>query len=315
MGIISRDQGFKKINESSHIVAKAKFVEKAQELQELHNMRNVCVADVLAQAGFVGKQSAAGAYTEWKSGGRESDIKTKNELWADNLTGVGGAGGYSLAQHLQIDAGDLPRRAYSPPAPPKPATQPPAEVVGNWAYIRAWLTSSSTPSGTLSAGRNLPGWVVDQARSAGLVYSDSKKRAVFVREGGGVFVRATNPADPGYEKYGKLTFGHGGHPFVVQGDGRLLIAEAPLDALSLLSLNPGSTVLATGGDFSVDKLASNIEHAYVVSLGFDSDEKGDLMRERVRVGLPQFASKFIDHRPPAGFKDWNQTLSISSARS
>lgn len=276
--------------------------ERQAEIAAARAARSVGVEDVLQKAGFAGKRD--GARLEWKQSGRDSNIKTLGEAWADNLTGASGASGYSLAQHLQVDVDHLPVRAYTPKPPVKPETPPPVEAPENWEHVRQWLTSPLP-------GRGIPVATIDAAKAAGLIYSDSLKRACFARKGGGAFVRSTKPGDT--SKYSKLTFGRGGNPFVsnddVSNEDRgLFIAESAINALSLLSLNPGYTCIGTGGNFSPEKLHDLIQRAESVYLCFDSDTAGDIMAANLTEAFPQFKSKFVDHKPPADFGDWNDVL-------
>ena len=144
--------------------------------------------------------------------------------------------------------------------------------------------------------------VVDKARQQKLIYSDARKNAVFVRQGGGVFIRSTNG------KPFKLTVGKDSGAFVVHGDKRLFVSEASINALSLRAINPGATVAGTGGNFPLARIADLVEQAETVYLCFDNDDAGTRMIEHIRAGLPQFAQKFVDHQPPAEFKDWNDVL-------
>lgn len=297
MAVMTREESTRLRHEAADAKSNAEVaVKRAAESAARADARSISCADVLQRAGFIGKRE--GSRIEFRQAGRDSNVKTMGEQWSDNLEGVNGYGGFSLAQHLQISLNSLPRREYIPQAPTEPEAKPPMEVLANWEHVREWLTSPLP-------GRNIPAEVIDAARAAGLIYADSQKRAVFVRHSG-VFVRSTKPNDT--SKYSKLTFGRGGSPFVLAGDDRLFIAESAINALSLLARNEGATCIATGGDFSPSKLTALIERASVVYLSFDNDTAGDGMAARVEEAFPQFADKFKYWKPRAEFTDWNDQL-------
>lgn len=303
MAMLTRSEQIRKLHAAADTKSNEEVAaRRAAESAGRADARSISVADVLQRADFVGKRD--GSRIEYRQAGRDSNIKTHGQQWSDNLECVNGFGGFSLAQHLQIDAGTLPRRTYIPQAPSEPEAKPPAEVASNWEHVRQWLTAPLP-------GRNIPADVIDAARAAGLLYSDSQRRAIFVRQSGGVFSRSTKPNDT--SKYSKLTFGKGGSPFVLAGDDRLFIAESAINALSLLARNPGATCIGTGGDGSPGKLTALIERASAVYLCFDNDHAGngfagDRMAAKIREAFPQFIGKLKDHKPPMEFKDWNDVL-------
>ena len=305
MGIVSKSSGYKRINEIAHIAEKSKFEKNGEAMENsarhrAHVLASISPERVLEMAGFeLDAQESCASHTKYRCADRSSSIVVNSSgEWYDNLTGTGGGGEYgsaALAKHLGVDifsgevnVNTLPvvKRQCDPlPEPTKIA-----EVASGWPFVRDYLISK----------RGIDSVTVDRVHKLGLVYSDSRKNAVFAREAGGAFLRST------YSTF-KQSVGKGCGAFVVPGDGRLFITESAVDSLSLLSLHPGATVAGTGGNFPISRVAHLVEHASEVYLSFDDDDTGARMIKHVRDGLPNHSVKMIDNQPN-GHKDWNDAL-------
>jgi hypothetical protein len=98
-----------------------------------------------------------------------------------------------------------------------------------------------------------------------------------------------------------------------EGDDRLVITEAVIDALSYHQLQPGERTryLSTSGSIGQRQarhVAAAIAHlppGSIVVLATDNDEAGDRLAEKLRGLVRGVTSE--RHRPPAG-KDWNEWL-------
>ena len=305
MGLISKSDGYKRHNEIAHFVEKAKFEKNGEYMENAarhraHVLARTTLERVLEIAGFwVDAQQSCLSHVKYRCAGRASSVVISSSgEWYDNLSGTGGGGDYgaaALAKHLSVNifSGEVPVNpvaAMKRQCDPLPKPTEIVEVASGWPFVRDYLISK----------RGIDSGTVDRVHKLGLVYSDARKNAVFAREAGGAFLRST------YSTF-KQSVGKGCGAFVVQGDDRLYITEAPIDALSLLSLHPGATVAATGGNFPISRIAHLIECASLVWLSFDADEAGARMIEHVRDSLPQHTGKMIDNQP-VRHKDWNDTL-------
>lgn len=256
-------------------------------------------ADVLEMTGF--KLAEPGSYPKYRHPARASSIVLYPDGgWYDNLTQKGCKAGElasaALAKLLGFSIFSDEQAVLRvpvdarPKAPPAPPAEIPKEVIENWKFARDYLIQI----------RKIPAEIVDALRSAGQVYADWRKQVIFKRDGG-VFIRSSTTD-------WKQSIGVGAAPFVIHGDGRLYLCEAPIDALSLRALYPGATVSATGGGFSVSRVAGLIEQAEVVYLAFDNDTAGADDIKKIRDGLPQYLHKMVDHQVPGAVKDWNKFL-------
>jgi len=98
-------------------------------------------------------------------------------------------------------------------------------------------------------------------------------------------------------------------------DRDLLVAESPIDAMSVFELKQikRSRLLATSGSLSARQIDLVIDEAKKLErpklfIAFDADESGDAMAERLIQAYP---SSFVQRlRPPA--KDWNEALKGAS---
>lgn len=251
-------------------------------------------------------------------------IGVTGSLWVDNSTGRGGKGAINLVMYLsgyaQKDfklavrdlaeslgeretaiclAADLarqaPRRAFkiTETVVREPFRMPEA-VERTWQRAKHYLCEV----------RKIPARIVDWAHEKGLVFSDGRANCVFARDKeSGVFKRGTG------DRPFKQTLGQGGLPFVLPGtDDKVFVTEAPIDALSLKTMLPDSTMLATGGNMPPERLKPYLEGKSVF-LAQDNDAAGNEQARRIAREVAT-AQRF----PPKEGKDWNEFLRLSTER-
>ena len=104
--------------------------------------------------------------------------------------------------------------------------------------------------GYLTLKMKMPTAFVEEAHNQGLVFSDPRSNCVFAcHNDSGLFKVGTG------DRPFNQSLGKDGEPFVMPGiDGKVFVTTSPLEALSLKAMQPNSTVMATGGYMSADKL-------------------------------------------------------------
>jgi len=164
----------------------------------------------------------------------------------------------------------------------------PAPDASKWPRVRKWLHEV----------RGMPRKLIDKLHSAGLLYADSRANATFKREAGGAFQRGT-----GTQKFHRSIGGPECGPFIVPGTGnKVVLVEAPLDAIAAVAAHPGATAIASGGDqLPPDKLAPWIPQGTEVLAGHDADRRGEQVAK-------QAEELFGAKRLKPSDKDWAQTV-------
>lgn len=264
---------------------------------------------------------------------RSGTVVVTGEQWADNATGENGKGGINLVLQLEGWGQDRFRdaaRVLADHFNPKEvaaalgqriAAVAVAQVEAAMAEPRPGVDLTHVPatwsqvSHYLAEVRRIPAVIVDRLQATGLLRSDARANAVFLREGGrGCIRRGSN--DPGDRPVFKQTQGLVRQPFVVAGqpEADVWICEDPIDALSILSMWPRATVIATGGNSDVrilveraQQLAANGER---VVLGYSWDASGDaraaLLAAKLIPALP--GHTIVRARQIEGVNDWNAAL-------
>jgi hypothetical protein len=111
---------------------------------------------------------------------------------------------------------------------------------------------------------------VDKLHQDGLVYSDRRKDAVFPKtQDTGAFKIGLGP------KTFTQNLGRDSGPYVLPGsDSAVYITDTPLEGLSLKLLHPDSTILATGGFLTLDKLKPYLDGKKEIFLTQTRDHRG-----------------------------------------
>ena len=132
--------------------------------------------------------------------------------------------------------------------------------------------------GYLTLKIKMPDPFVEEAHANGLIFSDPRGNCVFARDKDSGVIKIGTGNKPFNQSLGK-----DGEPFVMPGtDGKAFVTESPLVALSLKLMHPDSTVLATGGFMTAEKLEPHLEHKEIyLAQGQDmvSKEMGQYLKE------------------------------------
>jgi hypothetical protein len=164
----------------------------------------------------------------------------------------------------------------------------PAPDPTKWPRVRRWLHEV----------RGMPTKLIDKLHSLGLVYADSRANATFRRVSGGAFQRGT-----GDTKFHRSIGGAECGPFLIPGAGKkVVLVEAPLDAIAAIAMHPDAIAIASGGDqLPPSKLALWIPEGAEVLAGYDADRRGDQVAD-------QAAEQFNAKRFKPSRKDWAETV-------
>lgn len=308
-------------SENSKLIRERKVLKN-----ELAQLRGTDLTEVLER--MYGAEEAKDSKTSHKSRkfklGEHGSIGVTGELWIDNATGKGGKGALNLVMHMEgysdvqraarlmletfsVDniMRDLGRRVavqdktvYRSLADAMPVPLPdPAPL--NWMRVRRYLVEE----------RALPDELVDWAHQLGLLYADDRANAVFVRDGGGCFKRGSY--DPKGKPAFKQTLGRDAGAFVLPGNAdKVIVCEGAIDALSLKAISPEATVLATGGNCPVERIAGALASAKRVILAHDADASGETQAARLRGFCEARGVEVERHAPKRGTKDWNDALRL-----
>lgn len=178
-------------------------------------------------------------------------------------------------------AADIHEIAKGPVAAPAPDPT-------KWPRVRKWLHEV----------RGMPRKLIDKLHNMGLLYADSRANATFKREAGGAFQRGT-----GSQKFHRSIGGPECGPFIVPGNGKkVILVEAPLDAIGVVAAHPGVVAIASGGDqLPPAKLGPWIPEGAEVLAGHDDDKRGNQVAK-------QAEEVFGAKRLKPSTKDWAQTV-------
>lgn len=233
-------------------------------------------ADVWIEQGEIGKRGAINLLMHLDG----IDYKGAVRLLAEHF-----APGAITTEHARVladrAASDVAKISKNPvPAPPPDPAM--------WRQVRAWLKDV----------RGMPRKVIDYLHGLELLYADSRANAVFKRVNGGAFQRGT-----GNVKFHRAIGGAECGPFVIPGDGkRVIIVEAPLDAVAVWATDPTATVIASGGDMIPPKnLSEWIAQGAEVLAAHDADPRGEQLAEATK-------SAFGAERKKPTEKDWAETV-------
>jgi hypothetical protein len=312
-------------------------------LSVLDHIRQIPLEAILAYHGL--RPRREGTTTRYKND-QVNIVVGGNTLWFDNAASVGGRGPIDLLPHLKYSA--RPRQAtkaelrdamrwlatFQPmtgaaspaqamlPHPPKPKESFAKQAVrfalpddSRWPMVRRYLIDS----------RRLPTYLVDVAFQRRDLFASfpvdhpARTGVCFVHRDltGDVKGATIRPADggPGIpisigEKQGAwFTWGD------PQNASRLIVTEAPIDALSYVALKrpDDSVVLAMSGCHVYQRvLRLAHERGWELAVGFDNDRAGNAGWERCRENHALLYPD--DPAPvqlvPAG-KDWNDDLRLA----
>lgn len=186
-----------------------------------------------------------------------------------------------LVKRAVADVRELKKEPVAAPAPDP----------SKWPRVKKWLTEI----------RGMPSKLVDKLHSLGLVYADSRANATFKRENGGAFQRGT-----GSVKFHRSVGGPECGPFIVPGpsgrSNKIVLVEAPLDAIAAVATHLGAMAIASGGDqLPPAKLAPWIPDGAEVLAGHDNDKRGDQVAKEA-------AKEFNATRSKPSHKDWSETV-------
>jgi hypothetical protein len=313
----------------------------------VEHVRRIPMEAILSYHGLTPRRE--GATTRYKDD-RVNIVVGGNSLWFDNAASVGGRGSIDLILHLKYGA--RPRSAskrdfqdavqwlatfepgaglVAPVQSVLPLTSKRKESFesqtqrlalrddARWPMVRSYLIGV----------RQLPTHLVDTLRQRGDIYASfsldypARTGACFVHrnlvgEARGATIR---PADGGAGV--SFSIGEKQGAWFTLGDladaSRLVVTEAPIDALSYIALtNPADTVVMamSGSHVFQPVLRAAHERGWELAVGFDNDRAGNAGWERCQENYGILYPN--DLRPcriiPAG-KDWNDDLRLAPRRS
>lgn len=175
--------------------------------------------------------------------------------------------------------------ASAPQEAPKPNPE-------KWPKVKQWL----------KAARGLPEALLDALQGLGLIYADDRSNAVFVRSGGGAFIRSSSQHTIFKRTIGSKEAG----PFWIREEGakEVYLVEGPVDALAMKAMHPQASVMAIGGNLlkpaDVLSLAKKAHPKADIYAAFDNDAQGD--------ALAKDYPGTTRHKPPGKAKDWADYL-------
>jgi hypothetical protein len=166
--------------------------------------------------------------------------------------------------------------------------KPPASDL-HWPLVRDFLVEQL----------KLPEAMIDQAHEDGLIYSDSRKNCVFLRDQeSGTFVLTTKG------RPFARSLGQDGGPFVLPGsDKAVYITDTPADALALKAIHPESTILATEGFLPKEKMKPYLEGREKIFLALGRGKAGEEYVRNLAKNFPQ-AKRLLPERGQTWSEEW-----------
>lgn len=268
--------------------------------------------------------TALGCYQDAKTMAKDKDrwesaagpLNIKGSKFFNHETGEGGGGAFDLVMHVNecsySEALAWLRDSFDPAAAinavaesariraqsdvEKAAPAPfrvPQHVEKHWPRVKHYLTTI----------RGVAVGMVDKLREAGWLGADAKANAYFLK------ATAEKTVAVELKGTGKSTYsGSRGRSSegvfeVLGGKRKLVVCEAPIDALSYVQLHPDCSAIATGG--------TGKWRAAMPFLLDHQDEYGSLAcaSDNDTAGREMASNYGIDHEPPPnGFHDWNDAL-------
>lgn len=189
------------------------------------------------------------------------------------------------SEHARTLVARATREVESIKAAPMPA---PAPAPAQWPRVRQWLEEV----------RGMPRKLIDHLHDLGLLYADARANATFKRASGGAFQRGT-----GDVRFHRAIGGADCGPFVIPGTSKkVILVEAPLDAMAVKAVDGTATVIASGGDMlRPEMLKQWIAEGSEVLAGHDADTRGEQLAKTATMHLQ--AKRF---KPSC--KDWAESI-------
>lgn len=268
--------------------------------------------------------TALGCYQDAKTLAKDKEqwqtpagpINIRGPKFFNHESGQGGGGAFDLVMHVNectysealawlrdtydpaaainavAEAARLKAQADVEKAAPAPYRAPEHQE-RHWPMVRQYLT----------AIRGVAASLVDKLRDAGWLGADSRANAYFLKLDGNKTVSAEIKGT-GRSTYSGSRGRSSEGVFVVKGGSRkLVVCEAPIDAMSYVQLHPDCTAIATGGTgkwkAAMPFLIQHQDKFDSLACASDNDDAG---REMAR-------NYGIEHEPPPnGYHDWNDAL-------
>jgi hypothetical protein len=233
-------------------------------------------ADVWVEQGGEGKRGAINLVMHLDELAYKDAVRLLAEHFDSSAVAAEHAG--ELVKQAAADVKEIAKGPVAAPAPDPT----------KWPRVRKWLHEV----------RGMPRKLIDKLHSAGLLYADSRANATFKREAGGAFQRGT-----GSQKFHRSIGGPECGPFIIPGNRKkVVLVEAPLDAIAVIAAHPGAMAIASGGDqLPPAKLAPWIPEGAEVLAGHDDDKRGNQVAK-------QAEEVFGAKRLKPSNKDWAQTV-------
>jgi hypothetical protein len=164
----------------------------------------------------------------------------------------------------------------------------------------------------LTQQRCIPAELIDFLIHCGKLYADDRANAVFLLLGKEKTVVGAELKGTWHSRWHGLAPGSRkdlGCFYVKSSNTRkVVLCESAIDAISYFALQPNCMALSTSGaNLSPGWLSILIEKGFEIYCGFDSDETGDSLADRM-IRLYPTVKRL---RPPN--KDWNEVLQSKSA--
>jgi len=233
-------------------------------------------ADVWVEQGGEGKRGAINLLMHLDGLAYKDAVRLLTEYFDSSAIATEHA--RELVKRAAADVHEITRAPVVAPAPDPT----------KWPRVRRWLHEV----------RGMPTKLIDKLHRLGLVYADNRANATFKRTGGGAFQRGT-----GDTKFHRSIGGAECGPFIIPGTGKkVVLVEAPLDAIAAIAMHPDATAIASGGDqLPPSKLAPWIPEGAEVLAGYDADRRGDQV-------AAQAAEQFQAKRLKPSHKDWSEAV-------
>ena len=275
-------------------------------------VRQINLVTVLQQLGAIADKNDS---AKWHT--RQGTLSVTGSKFFNWTKNVGGGGAIDLIMHLEhIDfikaVSWLTKNCACPGVPlskktrhrPRTPLTLPKKNHQRLPQVNHYLTSR----------RCLPAVLIQSLFNDGRLYADDRANAVFLLLGKGNSVVGAEMRGTSHQPWHALAPGSRkdrGFFYIANANStKLVICESAIDAISYYALDPNCRAISTAGAHpNPPWLSSLINKGFKLFCGFDSDETGDTLAERMITLYPSIKRLRPTHH------DWNDMLKDSLLKS
>lgn len=314
---IVHERHAKQLKRSNSILSAENAELKRKQKDQADMLRSLPLEQVATNLGcYQDAKTRAKDKDQWQS--PSGPINISGQKFFNHESGEGGGGAFDLVMHIHdctysealawlrdefdpaaaINAATESARLRAQAAIQKAPAAPfraPVHIEMHWQRVRHYL----------SAVRGLAVSLIDKMRQDGWLGADARANAYFIKTEGNKIV-AVELKGTGKSTYSgsRGRSSEGVFP-VLGGKRKLVVCEAPIDAISYVQLHPDCSAIATGGTgkwrAAMPFLLKHQDEYDSLACASDNDDAGREMAKNYGIA---------HEPPPGGLHDWNDALRV-----